>query len=333
MVWKFTRIENDERRQWCAFLDPETMKITEIALSRNCVDMEEMTVRWAEGKSSVVEVGDENHWIMNVVNPEGIVVYNFRQVNFGGELLVQYYRMISDWERMRIWKMGNPPTLLHDRTGEDCKWDIYKVDEQFIVTRCGQYRPIFQTLYFISTETLQVITSLSVIHTKYDYSRGLLFQFRDDWIVRILDVASGTHFSDVRLPFRKENERSVRYVWMGASSNSEFMAIGWIYLNKKTSTTVSHLSVYDLEAVKKPNSDSGSHLLFTLQFQFIMQSFVMNEGQIAFNGTDGKNNRFVTVLNFANFAERKSSDFKENPEEANKVKMKIIYEPFIDSFQ
>ena len=59
----------------------------------------------------------------------------------------------------------------------------------------------------------------------------------------------------------------------------------------------------------------------------------MNEGQIAFNGTDGKNNRFVTVLNFANFAERKSSDFKENPEEANKVKMKIIYEPFIDSFQ
>ena len=137
MVWKFTRIENDERRQWCAFLDPETMKITEIALSRNCVNMEEMTVRWAEGKSSVVEVGDKNHWIMNVVNPEGIVVYNFRQVNFGGELLVQYYRMISDWERMRIWKMGNPPTLLHDRTGEDCKCDIYKVDEQFIVTRCG----------------------------------------------------------------------------------------------------------------------------------------------------------------------------------------------------
>ena len=85
------------------------------------------------------------------------------------------------------------------------------------------------------------------------------------------------------------------------------MAIGWIYLNKKTSTTVSHLSVYDLEAVKKPNSDSGSHLLFTLQFQFIMQSFVMNEGQIVFNGTDGKNNRFVTVLNFANFGVRKSS--------------------------
>ena len=86
--------------------------------------------------------------------------------------------MIPDWERMTIWKMGNPPTLLHD-------WNIHKVDEQFIVTRCGQYRPIFRTLYFISTETLQVVTNLSGIHTKYDYNRGLLFQCRDDWIVRM----------------------------------------------------------------------------------------------------------------------------------------------------
>jgi len=92
------------------------------------------------------------------------------------------------------------------------------------------------------------------------------------------------------------------------------------------------LNVYDLEAVKKSISDPDCYLLYTL-FQFIMQSFVMNEGQIAFNGTDGTNNRFVTVLNFANFAERKSSDLNENPEANEDVKMKVIYYPCVDSFQ
>ena len=90
---------------------------------------------------------------MNVVNEEG-KVYNSRQVDFGGKLLVHYYRMIPDRERMRISKMGDPPTLLHDRTGEDCDWNIYKVDGQFIVTQVHANRPIFQTLYFISTENL-----------------------------------------------------------------------------------------------------------------------------------------------------------------------------------
>ncbi len=134
VAWRFDCVENDERRQWCAFLDPESTKITEIALSAECVDMEEMTVRWAEGKSSVVEVGDKNHWIMTVVNEEGNV-YNSRQVDFGDKLLVQYYRMIPDRERMRIWKMRNSPPLLHDRADEDHDWNIYEMDEQFIVTR------------------------------------------------------------------------------------------------------------------------------------------------------------------------------------------------------
>jgi hypothetical protein len=60
---------------------------------------------------------------------------------------------------------------------------------------------------------------------------------------------------------------------------------------------------------------------------------VMNEGQIACNGTDDKNNLLLTVLNFANFAQRKSSDLNENPEANEEVKMKIIYDPCVDSFR
>ena len=126
-----------------------------------------MVVCWAEVKSSVVEVGDKSHWIMNVTNEESLLFFYYsRQVDFGGEMLVQYHRMLPDQERMRISMMGNPPTLLHDRTYEDRNWNIYKVDGQFIVKKVHAFRPIFQTLYFISTKNLPVFTSLSLIHRK-----------------------------------------------------------------------------------------------------------------------------------------------------------------------
>ena len=73
------------------------------------------------------------------------------------------------------------------------------------------------------------------------------------------------------------------------------------------------MSVYDLESVKKPNS--ACLLLYTLQFKSNIDSFVMNESEIAFNGSDTcGNQKCVTVLKFANFsfAEKKPSDLKEN---------------------
>jgi hypothetical protein len=87
-----------------------------------------------------------------------------------------------------------------------------------------------------------------------------------------------------------------------------------------------------LEAVKKANSDPGSHLLYTLQFQFDMSSFVMNENEIVLMGNDGKNNRSVTVLKFANFNfdERKLSSLNENPEVNEDIKMKVILGPYVD---
>ena len=54
----------------------------------------------------------------------------------------------------------------------------------------------------------------------------------------------------------------------GLLQNSNVKAIGWIYSNENLSSKISHLSVCDLEAVKKLNSDPGSHLLYTLQFKF-----------------------------------------------------------------
>jgi hypothetical protein len=51
----------------------------------------------------------------------------------------------------------------------------------------------------------------------------------------------------------------------------------------------------------------------------------MDESRIAFKGCDG-NHWNVTVLNFADFVERKTSDLEDKPE----TQMKIIFYPCVD---
>ena len=98
------------------------------------------------------------------------------KAEFGSKLLVTsnsepslnnpYYYM----ERMRIWKMGNPPVLLHDHTCKFRNLYLVKVDEQFMVL-CN-----FTTLYFISTETLDDVQSFTVLSgNEIRYQRGLFF--------------------------------------------------------------------------------------------------------------------------------------------------------------
>jgi hypothetical protein len=150
-------------------------------------------------------------------------------------------------------------------------------------------------------------------------------------IVRVMDVATGAYIIDVHKPFRKEDDH-VR-LWPWAASNSTVMVLCWKY-STESSGTLSHLSVYDLEAAKKQNSDPGCHLLYTLQFQLEIEKFVMNESEIAVIGNNDTNNRFVTVLKFANFrfTERKSSASKENSEANEDVTMIVIYDPCVESY-
>ena len=141
---------------------------------------------------------------------------------------------------------------------------------------------------------------ISSLNMEWQYDRGLLFQYRGNGILRILDVDSGTHFNDVPMPFRKEDERIVGFFDNWASSNSKFLVIGWKY-SEELSGMWSHLSVYDLDAIKKAKSTSDCCLLYTFKFQFDIEKFVMDENLIAFNGCHTNGERYVTILNFANF--------------------------------
>ena len=58
MAWSFLRNENDEQCRGCAFLDTESMEITEIplTLAYGYQILEKMVIRWDGRKSSVIEV-------------------------------------------------------------------------------------------------------------------------------------------------------------------------------------------------------------------------------------------------------------------------------------
>jgi F-box-like len=321
----------------CVFLDPESLEIKEIPLPGRCEHFNELLLIWRDVDSGTLEIVDpDNRWVVNVVNEFSVDCmspgcYN---VIFGNKLLVYHnFCDLDNLEQISVWKIGNPPILLNYRINRDRELEILIVDERFIVASQfdDSYTSKFVTLHFTCPETLKKHRSLSLVRNcGYTYNRGTFFQHRVKGIIRILDVATGKHFNDVRMPFREEDKRIITFSSTWASSNSNVIVIGWKYSTKFG--TCSHLSVYDLEAVKKPNSDPGCHLLYTLQFQFDIDRFVMDETRLAFMGNDGKNNRSVTVLKFVNFNfyERKSSNLKENPEDSEHVKMKVILGPYVD---
>ena len=359
---------NEDRNEYyngSAFLYTESMELKEIPSPNYLYDMDEMAVM-IDHDSGKLEIADpDNRWVVKVLDEEAGERgddLDDRSFAYGSNVLVEH-RWEGDSERIRIWKVGHAPMLLKDLTFEFRERCTINVDERFIVVGQSFIECKFGTLYFYSTETLEVFTSLSAMdyqraydrgrsfqtrvngnlrtsdvgagsfnpqNCKWQYSRGLLFQSLGNGIVRILDVASGTHFNDVRMPFRKEDGRSVQFLDTWASSNSTCVVIGWKY--STMCGMYSHLSVYDLEAVKKANSDPGSRLLYTLQFQFDMQKFAMDDFRLAFNGNDGKNNRYVTVLKFANFGfvERKTSDWEDNSEANEDIQMKMIYDPCVN---
>ena len=339
-------IDCDDETSHCAFLDTESMEIKEIVASGCLQNLNEMAIIWPDF-TKIEIVNPKNRWVVNALDglAEGFdaldwisMGFESSKAEFGSKLLVTsnsepslnnpYYYM----ERMRIWKMGNPPVLLQDRTLLVDLMRVVKVDDRFIV-RYEENNNRF-TLCFISTETLEEFGawSLKSYDCKWHYDRGLLFQFnfeRKDNLIRILDVTTG-FFNDVRLPVRNETMRSVEFMDPWASSNSRLIVIGWRY-----STTVgkfSNFSFYDLEDAKKPSSDCRCYPLYTLQFQFNVWRFVMDESLIAFYG-HGDNGEFVKVLNFTNFGpvERKTSDLQEKQETDEAVEIKIIFDPFVDS--
>ena len=231
--WALSPFRNGQCQPPCVFLDTESKEIIEFPIPTDRWKLNEMLVFWRDRRAGILEIVDpKNRWVVNVwegIDEEDKTRKRHFNFAFGSKLLVTYCNLFnSDSGRMRIWKIGNPPVLLHDHL---CKYDdLVKVDERFIVFSNSR------TLYFISTETFEELRTVSLRHydwhCDWHYDRGLLFQFFEKWqdkkemyIIRILDVASGTFFNDLGENFL--NGLHLRCINGFASTYSRFMVIGW----------------------------------------------------------------------------------------------------------
>jgi len=211
--------------------------------------------------------------------------------------------------------MENLPTLIHDRFCEDRFLEIWTVDERFIVAidmvnvtgGTTRYWDA-QRLYFISTETLEEVRTLTVMNREWEYDRGLLFQFRDNGIVRVMDIATGTHFNDVHLPFPKDDENVGPWPWASLLSFSSSFGISSscnLVIDCATGrgcTRPEFLSFLSLIFLSK------SAILFDARFQFLnqFQSFVdfielsvaqrTSIGPVLLHLVDVVNNRFLSSI-------------------------------------
>ncbi len=110
----------------------------------------------------------------------------------------------------------------------------WKVDEQFIQSSHPKHllqQYIKTTCHFISTGIVHnsgLETSLSVIK-RFEYDQGFMF-FIHHRLIRILNVASGTHLNDIHV----DPSRSVERIKV----NSKFIVMSTSSINEKKSLCV-----------------------------------------------------------------------------------------------
>jgi hypothetical protein len=331
VAWDFSRLEMNkimgrtERCIGCIFLNLETTTVHNI---RSVYKFQALN---ASGYS-YTSTDNTEYVTFAIHEPSGSfeiaiwaedeVQHVYRPTSSRGKL-VFCYSTSTDRERLRVWQMDRrqehpseieeKPTLIHDRSRESGDLRIEGADENFIMTVGRSDRSEFRTLYLTShfTDALIDVRALTVWKCQeFRYDRGLLFQNRGLSIVRILDVASGVHLNDVRLPLEREADRSlVSMLRVWASSNENVIVIGWHYVSLKTQSVQSILSVYSREAVVQQQHQPHHSISFCvypiynlrLATDMDIEDFEMDETRIAVIGVkrcrkNGK--RIVSVLHF-----------------------------------
>ena len=129
-VWNYRPRAHPETCKGFAFLDTQSMKITEIPLYGESKIENGMLV--SKIGRTVKIWNPKMNWILNEV-PGGSSPFSSRQVFPAGELVVCYSYSRNSRERFEVWNMENPPTLLRSRICDDRMWTISEVDNQFIV--------------------------------------------------------------------------------------------------------------------------------------------------------------------------------------------------------
>jgi hypothetical protein len=172
-----------------------------------------------------------------------------------------------------------------------------KMDEQFIViSRRHRVATMASSFIIISVETLEIKVKIPLsqeVDRSFVYEKGLLLVFLvEDFfssfgLIRVYDVPSGSFIREIAttlkpiFPFKLK-----RYFGF----NSQFMIVSGQSGNRKRKTK---LKIYDLAAIKNPESNEESLLIRTLDLNHPLRPMAVDDTQIVYSTVDG-----IQILKF-----------------------------------
>ena len=233
VAWQYLPSVEPETCEGCTFLDTESMEITKIPLYCPYKIGNGMLLRWDTTNTTNI-CNPKFNWNIDDQHEDFIA----GTISYGSGLLVGESLLGNREQRVEVWKICNPPILLRTRKCGLGHLYIWEVDERFFVAhrQLREFNPEKAvTWFFISTETLEVFTSVSAMNyecnlyeSEWDeramnfkcvYDQDLLFQYRGNGEVRILDVASGNYINTMRIPFRSKDKKFIK---LTSSSEAPF---------------------------------------------------------------------------------------------------------------
>ena len=195
--------------------------------------------------------------------------------HFGHNRLVFVHKIAEREHLLSVWRAESSLNLTHleDVAIEDYDGSL-QVDEMYITVKsCIDENAGTKTFNFISMKTFQVERSLSLRAKYFEYDGGYLFVLKKEYLVGVLDVASGTFLHGIRLEPTNTNRIITR-------ANSNYVVIvrsNWIF---------SKLYVSNLKCLKETET-VPSHLLLTkIELECQVKKMLMNETRIVCLQTD-----------------------------------------------
>jgi hypothetical protein len=186
-------------------------------------------------------------------------------LHFNCNLLVVVCKIRGNEHLLSVWRVDNSLNLTHlkDVTIGDYDGSL-QVDEQFIAVKTGERAWSEETFNFISMKTFQVETSVSSRAKYLQYDNGYLFLSKEENLVGILDVASGTFLRDISIKPSKN-------YYMIFRANSNYVVMTNIDLK---------LYVYDLKCLRETAAVPSHLLLISIDLECPVKEVLMNETRI-----------------------------------------------------
>jgi F-box-like len=186
-------------------------------------------------------------------------------LHFNCNLLVFVCKIREHDHLLSVWRIENSLNLTHVKDVSIGDYDgSLQVDEQFIAIKTGKRAWTEKTFNFISMKTFEVERSVRERAKYLQYDNGYLFVLKEENLIGILDVASGTFLHDISIKPSKNYHMIFRV-------NSNYVVM---------TNLDSKLYVYDLKCLRETTAVPTHLLLTTIDLECSVKEMLMNETRI-----------------------------------------------------